>query len=77
MRTVKGIVIESPLMDLPEASIYGHFELSTLRDWIFKRKIPFVKRGGRVFIRRKDLDALIDSCVVPAKADVEIREQAR
>src|SRR4051812_34618307 len=54
--------VESPLLDVEEACVYGHFKLGTLRDWIQKNKIRYVKRGNRVFFRRKDLDALIDSC---------------
>lgn len=31
---------------------------ATVRDWLYKRKLASVKVGGRVCIRRRDLEAL-------------------
>jgi len=61
---VRAQEIQSPLLSVEDAAVYGQFKLGTLRDWILKKKIAYVKRGRRVFIRRKDLDALIDRCLV-------------
>jgi excisionase family DNA binding protein len=55
------------LLTLPEASVLLRLKLSTLRAWILKRRIPFVKLGGRVFIKRSDCEALIAACVIPAR----------
>jgi hypothetical protein len=38
-----------------------------LRSWILKKRIAYVKLGGRVFLRKLDLDKLIAESIVPAK----------
>jgi len=63
---------ENPeLLTIPEGSTYTRLKPSTLRAWILRRKIAYVKLGGRVFLRRGDLERLIAQSVVPAKADGE------
>lgn len=57
---------DKSLLTVAEASELLRLRPSTLREWIGKRKIPHVKLGGRVFIRRSDIDALIEDSVVPA-----------
>ena len=58
---------EPELMDILELAALFHLKPSTIRAWRLKRKLPFVKLGGRVFVRRADALALIESSVVPAK----------
>jgi excisionase family DNA binding protein len=63
------------LLTLPEASALLRLELSTLRAWVLRRKIPYCKVGRLVRIRRADVDALIVASVVPARPDAD-REAA-
>jgi excisionase family DNA binding protein len=37
---------------------------STIRSWILDRRIPFVRMGRRVFVRRIDVEQLIEANVV-------------
>ncbi len=40
---------------------------STIRAWILKRRIPYVKVGRLVRLKLVDLEALIEASIVPAK----------
>ena len=55
------------LLTVPETANYLRLKVSTIRSWILKRRIPFVKLGGRVFVRKADAQDLIDRSLVPAK----------
>jgi excisionase family DNA binding protein len=56
----------SDLLDIEEAAAFLHVKASTVRAWVLKSKISYVKLGRRVFLRRTDLEKLIaDSVVVP------------
>jgi excisionase family DNA binding protein len=57
------------LLTLPEASVLLRLKLSTVRAWILKRRIPFVKLGSRVFLRKGDCVALVAASLVPARED--------
>ena len=57
---------EPDLLTLPEAAPLLRLKVSTLRAWIFRRKLPYVKLGARVLLRRADVDALITASIVPA-----------
>jgi excisionase family DNA binding protein len=59
----------SDLLDVEEGAIYLHVKGSTMRSWILKGQIPYVKLGRRVFLRRQDLDKRIAESVVPAHAE--------
>ena len=59
---------DTELITLPEASVLLRLKLSTLRAWILKRRMPFVKLGGRVFLRKTDLEKLIAESLVLSKA---------
>lgn len=59
----------SELLTIAEAAAALRLQPSTLRSWILNRRIPFVKLGSRVFIRRSDLEILIAASVVPARED--------
>jgi excisionase family DNA binding protein len=63
------VAANSELLTLPEASALLRLQLSTLRAWILKRRIPHVKLGSRVFIRRSDCEALVAASLVPARED--------
>jgi excisionase family DNA binding protein len=52
------------LMDVSETAEMLRLKESTVRSWILKRKIPYVKLGRRVFVRRCDAQNAIDSSVI-------------
>ena len=58
----------SDLLDVEEAAAFLHVKAATIRAWVLKSKIDYVKLGRRVFLRKPDLDKLIEKNVVPAKA---------
>jgi excisionase family DNA binding protein len=55
----------SELLTVPEVARILRLQPSTIRAWILKRKIQYLKLGGRVFLRKADCDALIDASIVP------------
>lgn len=57
----------SDLLDIEEAARFLHVKTCTVRSWVLKKKIAYVKLGRRVFLRKADLDSLINDSVVPAK----------
>jgi excisionase family DNA binding protein len=58
------------LLTVPESAAYVRYKPSTIRAWILNKKINYVKLGGKVFLRRCDLDSLIARSLVPAKLAV-------
>ena len=58
---------DTGLLTLIEASNLLRLKVSTIRSWVLKRRIPYVKFSGRVFFRRSDLEKLIADSVVPAR----------
>jgi len=59
--------VPGELMDVEEAAGFCHVKSSTMRNWILQNKVTYVKLGRRVFLRKTDLQTLIDGSVVPAK----------
>jgi excisionase family DNA binding protein len=59
----------SELLTIPEAASLLRLRPSTLRAWRQQARIPVVKLGGRVFIRKSDAEALIARSVVPARTE--------
>jgi len=57
---------ETQLLDVGETAKLLHLQESTVRSWILKKRITFVRLGRRVFIRRTDAESLINSSVVLA-----------
>ena len=55
---------ESGLLDIGETADLLRLKESTIRSWILKRRIPFVRLGRRVFVRRADCDRLIEQNTV-------------
>ena len=60
-------MIDPELLTLGEAAKLLRLKVPTLRAWRAQGKLSVVKIGGRVLIRRADLDALISSSVIPAR----------
>jgi excisionase family DNA binding protein len=56
------------LLTVREAADFLRVKVSTIRAWILQRRVVYVKVGGRVLLRRSDLEKLIESGIVPAKA---------
>jgi excisionase family DNA binding protein len=56
----------SELLTVAEAASLLTLKVSTIRAWVYQHRIPYVKLGRLVRIRRSDLDALIAECVVSA-----------
>jgi excisionase family DNA binding protein len=54
------------LMTIPESTNLLRVKESTIRAWILQRRLPYVKMGRRVFLRRSDLLDLISNGFVPA-----------
>jgi excisionase family DNA binding protein len=59
------------LLTVDEAAQIIRHRPSTVRAWILKKKIPYIKLARRVFIRRSDIEALIQASVVPATTTVK------
>ncbi|MGB8494548.1 MAG: helix-turn-helix domain-containing protein [Candidatus Acidiferrum sp.] len=66
-------VSQTELLTIPETAALLRLKVSTIRAWVLQRRVPFVKLGGRVFLRRTDLQALIGTSVVPAKTDLKLQ----
>jgi excisionase family DNA binding protein len=63
---------EPSLLTVSEGASFVRLRPSTIRAWILRRKISHVKLGGRVLLRRCDLEALIARSIVPAKSSGEV-----
>lgn len=59
------------LLTISEAASLLRLKPSTIRAWVLRRKLPYVKVGRLVRIRRVDIEGLIASSVVPARAEGE------
>jgi len=58
---------ESGLMKVAEAAAFLRLKISTIRAWVLKRKIPYIKLGGKVLFRKADLEAFVDKNVINAR----------
>jgi excisionase family DNA binding protein len=63
---MEPLLIE-PLLDVGTAAKILGLSVNTLRLWVSKQRIEFVKLGSRVMFRPESLRALIDSSVRVAK----------
>jgi excisionase family DNA binding protein len=59
--------VEKELLSVDETAALLNIRVSTVRAWMLNRRIPFVKLGRRVLLRRSDLENLSAQSVVPAK----------
>jgi excisionase family DNA binding protein len=57
---------KTELLTVNEASEVLRLKPSTVRSWLLKRRVPFVKLGSRVFLRLEDCLALIEAGLRPA-----------
>ena len=57
------------LLSVVEGAGWLGLKVPTIRKWMRERRLPYVKLGRRTLLRRVDLDALIDSALVPARLE--------
>jgi excisionase family DNA binding protein len=57
------------LLTLAEAASLLRLKVSTMRAWVLRRRIPYVKVGRLVRVRRSDVEALISKSLVPARSE--------
>jgi excisionase family DNA binding protein len=55
---------EMKLLDVKDAAKLLRLKESTIRAWVLKRRMPYVKLGRRVFFRLSDCESLINSSLV-------------
>lgn len=72
----------SELLTVQETAAMFRVQVSTVRAWIRpsqgrRQRLPYVKLGRCVRIRRSDVDALIESSVVPVQTGNGDRPKAQ
>lgn len=55
------------LLDIPAVVALTHLSERFVTRLVYSRRVPVVKLGPRVFVRRADLAALIESNTLPAR----------
>jgi excisionase family DNA binding protein len=68
---------DGDLLTIPEGAMLLRLKVSTIRAWVLQRKLPHVKLGRRVFLRRSDIESLISVSVVPARSNAVCGEISR
>lgn len=58
--------IEGDLLTVTETARILRLQPSTIRKWLLDKRLAHVKLGRRVFLRRADLDALLERSFRPA-----------
>jgi excisionase family DNA binding protein len=58
--------MNTDLLDVEESAAFLHVKSATVRSWILKKKIGYVKLGRRVFLRKQDLLEMIERSFVRA-----------
>lgn len=56
-------------LDVPAAADFMGVKPPTIRKWILRRQIPYIKIGKLVRIRQSDLEKLLERGTVPALGD--------
>lgn len=60
---------EIDLLTLSEASKLLRVKIATLRAWRAQRRLPFLKLGGKILLRRGDIQKFIESSLTPARKE--------
>ena len=55
-----GQLNETSLVTVPEAAKLLRLQPSTIRKWLHERRLPRVKLGRRIVLRRSDLEELVE-----------------
>ena len=58
------------LMDLREGAKELKLSIHTVRAWIYQKRLPHVRLGRRVLLRKTDLEDLVNKSVVEAEKEV-------
>lgn len=54
------------LLSLKETAKELNISIHTLRAWVYQRKIPFVRLGRRILVRREDLESFVNANIINA-----------
>jgi len=65
----RGLIMHE-LLSLKEGANQLRLSIHTLRAWVFQKRLPVVRLGRRVLLRREDLENLINKNFVEARKDV-------
>ena len=57
------------LLNLKEGAKELKISIHTIRSWIYQKRIPFVRLGRRILLRREDLEELVKKNVVEANEE--------
>ena len=57
------------LLTVQEGAEQLRLSIHTIRAWVFQKRIPVVRLGRRVLLRRSDLEEFVDKNVVEAKEE--------
>jgi excisionase family DNA binding protein len=57
------------LLNLKEGANELKLSIHTLRAWVYQKRIPFVRLGRRILLRREDLEKLVNQNLVKAKGE--------
>lgn len=60
------------MLTVSEAAKRLGVQESTVRAWVMRRRIPYLKIGRGVRIEEKELDRLLAQCRVPAKKEAAL-----
>ena len=55
------------LLDLRQTARELSISIHCLRAWTYQKKIPFVRLGRRVLLRREDIEAFVNKNLVEAQ----------
>jgi excisionase family DNA binding protein len=59
---------DQKLLDVTETAELCRLKVSTIRRWVANRRLTSIKLGRRVLFRRRDIEALIERSIVPARS---------
>jgi excisionase family DNA binding protein len=72
MPSGENITRERGLLRLQEAAALLGLQPSSLRAWVFRRRVPVVRLSARcIRFRKADLEAIIADRLVPARPEAE------
>jgi len=57
------------LLNLKEGAKELKISIHTIRSWIYQKRIPFVRLGRRVLLRREDLEDFVSKNLVEANQE--------
>lgn len=64
--------LKDPLRTIPDAADRLSLETSTIRSWVWQRRIESVRIGRAVRIRQSVIDAVIEKGTIPADKRVAV-----